>query len=77
MKRILVDVGENDIAELDALASERGVSRASVLREAVAEYLTRNDKGTSQPKPLEGFGILKGRLDDGLALQDELRREWE
>ena len=78
MKRTLVDLEEKDLAELDRLAGDLCVSRASVLRDAVAEYLVKRERvPATPPKPLEGFGALKGRLPDGLTFQNNLRAEWE
>lgn len=78
MKRTLVDLEEQDLAQLDSLASTRETSRASVLREAVAEYLVKRERvPANPPKPLEGFGALKGSLADGLIYQDKLRAEWD
>jgi hypothetical protein len=78
MKRTLVDLEEKDLAELDHLAAGWRTSRASVLRDAVAEYLVKRERvPTAPPKPLEGFGALKGLLADGQTYQDNLRSEWE
>jgi hypothetical protein len=78
MKRTLVDLAENDLAQLDGLAADWHTSRASVLRDAVAEYLVKRERvPTSPPKPLEGFGALKGCFEDGQAYQHNLRSEWE
>jgi hypothetical protein len=78
MKRTLVDLPEKDLSELDSLAKDLDTSRASILREAVAEYLVKRERVTaSAPKPLQGFGALKGYLADGLIYQDNLRSEWE
>lgn len=78
MKRTLVDLEEKDLTELDLLAANWRTSRASVLREAVAEYLVKRERvPAAPPKPLEGFGALKGRLGDGLAYQNNLRSDWE
>jgi hypothetical protein len=78
MKRTLVDLPEKDLSELDSLAKDLDTSRASILREAVAEYLVKRERvTTSAPKPLQGFGALKGYLADGLIYQDNLRSEWE
>lgn len=78
MKRTLVDLQEKDLSALDSLARDLDTSRASILREAVAEYLVKRERVTaSAPKPLHGFGALKGYLADGLVYQDNLRSEWE
>jgi len=78
MKRTLVDLEEKDLMELDQLAADSRTSRAAVLRDAVAEYLVKRERvPAAPPKPLQGFGALKGRLQDGQAYQDNLRAEWE
>jgi len=78
MKRTLVDLEEKDLQQLDQLAESNSVSRASVLRDAVAEYLVRRDGVPAAPlKPLQGFGMLKGYFPDGQTYQDNLRDEWE
>jgi hypothetical protein len=78
MKRTLVDLEERDLSALDRLAEDMKTSRASVLRDAVAEYLVKRERvPTSPPKPLQGFGALKGYLADGQTYQDNLRSEWE
>ncbi len=78
MKRTIVDIEDDALKALDGLAKDQAASRASVLREAVAEYLVRR-KGASirPPAPLEGFGALQGRLGDGLTYQQDLRSEWD
>jgi hypothetical protein len=78
MKRTLVDLEDKDLAQLDQLARTRKASRAAVLREAVAEYLVKRDGvPAAPPKPLDGFGALKGTLRDGIIYQNKLRAEWE
>jgi hypothetical protein len=79
-RRILVDLDEETIGVLDSLAEERRAPRARVLREAVAEYLVRHaGVPPAAPKPLEGFGALKGVFDggDGFDYQERLRAEWD
>lgn len=78
MKRTLVDLEESSVRELDELAKSQGTSRAVLLRSAVAEYLIKRERvPTANPTPLEGFGVLAGKLGDGLAYQESTRSEWE
>ncbi|GAA5482283.1 CopG family transcriptional regulator [Haloferula sargassicola] len=78
MKRTIVDLEQDSIKALDDIASDSDTSRASVMREAVAEYIVRHKDSTHRaPVPLEGFGSLHGRLGDGLAYQQDLRSEWD
>lgn len=75
MTRILVDLSDQDIQWLDALAVGRGVSRAELMRRAVAAY--RAD--VSGDAIDNAFGIWKGRDDigDGLKYQRRLRGKRE
>lgn len=76
-KRTIIDLPDEDLKRLDLVAEEEATSRASVLREAVAEYVVRRGKAPATPKPLAGFGSLKGYYGEAQAYQDELRGEWE
>ncbi|WP_052572933.1 CopG family transcriptional regulator [Haloferula sp. BvORR071] len=76
-KRTIVDLPDEDLSRLDEVAEQQSVSRAALLREAVAEYVIRKSKAPAVPKPLTGFGSLKGYYGEALAYQDELRGEWE
>lgn len=76
-KRTIIDLPDEDLKRLDSLAEATSVPRATVLREAVAEYVVRKGKAPATPKPLTGFGALKGYYGEAQAYQDELRNEWE
>lgn len=76
-KRTIIDLPDGDLKRLDDLAVKASVSRATVLREAVAEYVARQGQAPAPIKPLAGYGALKGYYGDGQAWQDELRKEWE
>jgi hypothetical protein len=76
-KRTIIDLPDEDLSRLDSMAEEDSISRATVLREAVAEYVVRRGKAPATPKPLTGFGSLKGYYGDAQAWQDQLRGEWE
>ncbi len=45
MSRILIDLADDDIRALDAMAQANGRSRAAEMREAVALYLRRQADG--------------------------------
>ena len=70
--RILIDLDETQISELDQLARERKVSRAALMREAVADFLERNVGDDAE----EAFGLWAERNEDGLAFQERVRSEW-
>jgi metal-responsive CopG/Arc/MetJ family transcriptional regulator len=70
--RVTVDIPEADLKRLDALAKASGVSRASLIREAIGMYLMKETRD-----PIEaGFGLWKDRAEDGLAYQRRMREEW-
>ena len=72
--RTIVDLPDSQIAALRELERRKNVSRAELVRQAVAQYLTRNSE------PTDAFGAWKmaGRQPrDGLAVQKKLRSEWK
>jgi hypothetical protein len=74
MARFLVDVPEEDVARLDAMARAEGKSRAAVLREAVASYIAAESKQGFE----KYFGLWErhGSTVDGLDYERRLRGEW-
>ena len=72
--RTLVDIPEEDIAKLDALAKRQGKSRAAEIREAIANYLAISEKVGIE----KYFGLWErhGSTVDGMEYERELRSEW-
>ena len=70
--RTLVDIPEDELEELNALSQARKVSRAELIRQAVAGFLAQNKAGLE-----DSFGLWKGRGVDGVDYQNKLRSEWE
>ncbi len=70
--RALIDIDEKQVRELDRLAKNQKRSRASVIREAVTDYLERRTADTDK----DAFGLWGERRIDGLAYQDKIRGEW-
>lgn len=70
--KTLVDIPDNDIQRLEQLAGRRKTSRASVIREAIANYLTEQ----SRTQGSGSFGAWKKQKIDGLKHQRKLRSEW-
>lgn len=70
--RALIDIEEKHIRELDRLAKSQNRSRASVVREAVADYLAVRAAEAGK----DAFGLWGAREIDGLDYQEKLRREW-
>lgn len=65
--RILVDISEEDIRKLDALAAKEKRSRAATIRDAVKLYLVHNPDNTDWIE--RGAGYWKGREDIGDAVE--------
>jgi metal-responsive CopG/Arc/MetJ family transcriptional regulator len=70
--RLLVDLPEAELEQLNELSRTRRVSRAELIRQAVAGYLERNSVGLEN-----SFGLWKKKAEDGVTYQDKLRSEWE
>ncbi len=70
--RILIDLDEKQVRDLDEIAAQARRSRASMLREAVADYLGKARKN----RETDAFGLWGKRKFDGLAHQKKLRAEW-
>lgn len=73
--RFLADIPDDDLHWLDALAADQGVSRAELVRRAVAAY-----RADSSGDAIDNaFGIWRGREDvgDGLKYQRRLRGKRE
>lgn len=73
MRRTLVGFPDEDFEELDTLSEIQHVSRAELIRQAVALYI---EKFKPADNPEEAFGLWKTRETDGLAYQTRLREEW-
>lgn len=69
--RTIVDLPEDQLAALDALARRDRVSRAATIRRAVA-LLVRAERGQAAGS---AFGIWRDRREDGRAYQDRVRAE--
>ncbi len=73
--RTLVDIPDDQIAELARLAAEEKTSRAAIVRRAIAELLEKR-------RPRKGdaiaaaFGLWGKGGEDGLDYQERLRGEW-
>ncbi len=72
--RTLVDIPDEDIAELDALAAKSKRSRAAAIRDAVKLYLVRNSNNDWIER---GYGYWANRTDigDGVEYQRAIRED--
>ena len=73
--RTLVDIPDDQIEELNKLAEREKVSRASLVRRAVADLLASKRKARGDGIAA-AFGLWADRQEDGLAYQERLRSEW-
>ena len=72
--RTLVDIPENQIADLGVLCHKKGLSRAEIIRRAIKSYLKQH-----KPEKINAFGLWKNNSsenEDGLEYQNNLRNEW-
>jgi predicted transcriptional regulator len=64
--RTLVDIPDDHVAELDALAAREQKSRAAEIREAIRQYL---ESKSNNDWIRRGAGYWKGRTDIGDAVE--------
>ncbi|EIS4294999.1 ribbon-helix-helix protein, CopG family [Salmonella enterica] len=74
MGRILLDLSDDVIKRLDDLKVQRNLPRAELLREAVEQYLERQDRAETTIS--KALGLWQGCEKDGVEYQRKLREEW-
>jgi hypothetical protein len=70
--RTIVDIPEDQLKRLTRICEREHVSRAEVVRRAIAIYLRQGDVESQD----RAFGLWQGRGLEGLRYQDALRDEW-
>ena len=65
--RILTEIPDDDVKELDALATRKKSSRAATIRDAVKLYLVHNSDNRDWIE--RGYGYWAGRVDVGDPLE--------
>jgi metal-responsive CopG/Arc/MetJ family transcriptional regulator len=70
--RILIDIPDERLAEIDVITAIRGISRLEFVRRSLEASLVPYRKSDAT----DAFGILKGRWLDGVVFQNKLRDEW-
>jgi len=73
--RTLIDIPDDQVAALNALAKKEQVSRAALVRQAIANLLAATRKQQADEATEGAFGLWKDG-EDGLAYQERLRAEW-
>ena len=71
--RTIVDLPPEQIAALSKIGKRAKLSRAELIRRAVAEYLSSRP---SEPDDA-AFGLWKQNGDDGVEYQHRQRAEWD
>lgn len=79
--RTIVDLPDDDVKILDSIGKRDDVSRAELVRRAVAQYL-ESEKQRSDEAIDKYFGFLKDVPEsfdglDGLEYQRKIRSEWD
>ena len=69
--RTLIDIPEDQVERLSEMAAIEKVSRAALVRRAIAELIGTRRAAQS----VEAFGLWSG-AEDGLAYQRRVRKEW-
>jgi hypothetical protein len=70
--RTLIDLPDPQVRALAALCDRVNKSRASIVREAIAEYLAKYQRGPGE----EAFGLWTADAPDGIDFQRDARAEW-
>ena len=70
--RTIADLPQDSIDALDKLCKKDQVSRAELLRRAVAEYLSRR----AVLEDDAAFGLWQNCPQDGRSYEDSIRDEW-
>ena len=69
--RTLIDLPEDQLRALSEIGRRTRRSRAAVIRDAVADYLT-----SRRGEAAEAFGLWGAKGVDGLTYQKKARAEW-
>jgi adenylate cyclase len=70
--RTIVDIPEDQLKRLTRICEREHVSRAEVVRRAIAVYLRQGDAASED----QAFGLWRDRGLEGLSYQNALRDEW-
>jgi predicted transcriptional regulator len=73
--RTLVDIPEEDIAGLDALAAKQKRSRAATIRDAVKLYLVQNSDNRDWIERWAGLWADRNDIPDGVEYQRAIRED--
>lgn len=71
--RTIVDLPEDQLEALGEICAQKKVSRAAVIRQAVAGYIEQAHAGRGE----NAFGLWKRKKIHALKFEDKLRAEWD
>ena len=71
----IITIPDSQVKILDSLSKKKDISRAEVIRQAIANYLSDYTKVKKSYK--SAFGIWKEQNIDSLSYQKKLRDEWD
>ncbi len=74
LMRTIIDIPDEDIQELKRIQEKRSVSRAELIRCAIAELVRCQRQVSITGRP--GFGAWKRHKEDGVTYQQRVRSEW-
>jgi predicted transcriptional regulator len=75
MTRILVDLPNEDIEKLDALAERQGKSRAAEIRAAIKLHLVQNADSNDWIERWAGLWADRDDVPDGVGYQRAMRKD--
>jgi hypothetical protein len=70
--RTIIDLTAEQLEDLSDLCRRDGISRAEAIRQAVANHVRRQRSA----RPVQAFGVWRGRSLDSLGYERRLRSEW-
>ncbi len=74
MTRIVIDLPEEDLRQLDNLAAVRHLSREELIRQALSGYLADNRTGSNN----NAFGLWANSNTEGILYESQVRNhDWE
>lgn len=73
--RILTEIPDADIKQLDALASKKNSSRAAAIRDAVKLYLVQNTDNNDWIERWAGLWEHRDDIPDGVEYQRAMRED--
>ncbi|MFN0045757.1 MAG: ribbon-helix-helix domain-containing protein [Sphingorhabdus sp.] len=73
--RILTEIPDADVKQLDALASKKNSSRAAAIRDAVKLYLVQNTDNNDWIERWAGLWEHRDDIPDGVEYQRAMRED--